>query len=124
MEELLNTLERTDFDNPQECFTLIEALEKELNNLSIGAKIDSNHLLSTQEIDEGRAELLAFLHTATFAISLIPSSIRSKSNIMGRLQRFVNKILTSLKKYAQKLNVDTYSITVGISPSITLTFRP
>jgi len=122
VEELLRKIEDTNFEKEEGCVAILDALEKELGNLDEALAFVRAE--SDQEVSKGRATLLSFLDTATLAISLIPGSLRRKASILGRLQGFVSKVLASLKKYAQNLKVETYSITVGVSPSITLTFRP
>jgi hypothetical protein len=121
VEELLKKLEETNLETEEGCVAILEALEKEISNL--GENFAFVHAENDQEVSEGRATLLSFLDSAMLAFSLVPRSLRRKAALLGRLQGFVNKVLASLEKYAQKLKVETYSITVGVSPSITLTFR-
>lgn len=122
MEELLRELEGANFDTEEGCLSILEALEKELNNLD--QELFSVRSQNDLEVSKGRANLFSFLDCTALALSLIPGSLRRRASILGRLQGFVGRVLRSLKKYAQNLGVETYSITVGVSPSITLTFRP
>ena len=122
MEELLKKLEETNFDREEECLAILDSLEEELDK--VDKALTFTYPPTEVEVVKGRANLLAFLDSATIALSLIPGALRRKASILGRLQSFVSKVLQSLKKYAQSLKVDSYSITIGISPSITLTFKP
>lgn len=122
MEELLKKLEETDFNTEEGCISILDELEKELGKVTDA--LDSLYTGSETEVNKVRTNLLSFLDCAAVAMSLIPNSLRRKISLLGRLQSFVGKILQSLKRYAQKIKVDSYSITMGVSPSITLTFKP
>lgn len=124
MEKLLNVFDRTDLTKPSECMSLLELIEAEFGTLEVFKKLEANVQLNVDDINKGQSELLTFLSVATLSLSLIPHPVRKNRNIIQKLQRIIGKILSSLRKYAKSLNVDTFSITVGLSVSVTLTFRP
>jgi hypothetical protein len=128
---ILKTLESANFQTKQGCIDMLDALYKELENQSsrwadtgMPPSYRAMGVPAAISMEDVKREFLSFIQTAMEAISQIPKKFTRKADILGRLEVFLNKILDTLREYAMNFEVVSYSVTIGISPSVTLTFRP
>ena len=120
MKEILRKLDLRNVNTETDCINIIDELEKWLN--IIKSEIETIHMNS--QIEERRANLVAFLNTATLAINRINESNILEVSLLDKLKKFMQKVFGALKDFAKSLEVETFSITVGFAVSITLTFKP
>jgi hypothetical protein len=91
---------------------------------------DSNKTLedydskTQSKIMKGRDKALSIGYTAIATISILIRRFRTASKLSDLFIQLVNRFVSLITKYVKVFKIDSIQVTIGLAPSIVVSFKP
>lgn len=88
-------------------------------------KLLEDYDIQTQnKIIEGRDRVVSIGYTAIATIAILIRRFRTASKLSDLFIQLVNRFVSIITKYVKVFKIDSIQVTIGLAPSIVITFRP
>lgn len=96
-----------------------------IQNSSAKATVLEEHPVETQKsILEGRDKALSIGFIAISTIALIIRRFRTASKLVNLFIELINRFISLITRYEKLFKIDSVQVTISLTPSVIVTFKP